>query len=157
MLVAQQALNTFILIKVNITQNVVPLHDFIKNVKVKRQFIDTLHLLHQLSADWASDSEVVMKDSQTLSAKSMSAVNYNSRYLFANIELVSAVIAKVQPSRFVVSFQEWCLSRILFVFHHLAFVFSLLLQSLILTLIESSFSFSLLQIWGPHQFNLNYV
>ena len=75
MLVAQQTFNTFILIKVNITQNVVPLHDFIKNVKVKRQFIDTLHLLHQLSADWASDSEVVMKDSQTLSAKSMSAVN----------------------------------------------------------------------------------
>lgn len=75
MLFAQQTFNTFIIIKVDITQYVVSLHNFIKNVKVKRQLIDTFHLLNQLSADWTSDSEVVVKHCQTLCAKSMAAVN----------------------------------------------------------------------------------
>ena len=84
----------------------VALHYFIKDVEVQRKFVNTFNLLHELSADWAPHSEVMVQVWQAFSAESVSAMDQYSWNLLAHIEFFTAVVAKVKPSRFVIGLNK---------------------------------------------------
>ena len=62
MFVAKQTLDTIFILKVDVPQDVISLNKLIEDVEVKRQLVNALNLLYELTADWASNSEVVVQN-----------------------------------------------------------------------------------------------
>lgn len=60
-------------------------------------------MLDKLSADGTPDPAVVVQFVQTLSTKGVSTVDQDPRYLLAYVEAITAVVAKVEAPRLVVS------------------------------------------------------
>jgi hypothetical protein len=60
-LIAKKALYTIFIFEVDIPQDIVPLHYFVKNIEIKWEFVHRFNLLHELSANWASDPKVMME------------------------------------------------------------------------------------------------
>lgn len=133
MLVTKKTLYTIFILEVYISQNIVSLHNFIKDVEIERELINTLHLLYELSTDWASNSEVVVKYREALSAESVSTVDEDSWNLLSNIELFTAIVTKIKSPSLIV-----CLEQILgpililFVVEHLLVSLSLRSKRIIL-------------------------
>lgn len=63
-------------------------------------------MFNQFSTDWASNSEVMMKNRQTLGAESVSTMNEDSGNLFTNIEFFAAIVAKIKASGLVISLKQ---------------------------------------------------
>ena len=62
MLLTEQGLRLEVLIfKIDISQDVISLHDLIEDIEVQWQLIDTLNLLDKLPANWAAHSEVMVQ------------------------------------------------------------------------------------------------
>jgi len=61
MLVAQQTLYTVLIFKIDISQDVISFHNFIEDIEVQWELIDTLYLLYKLPANWAAHSEVMVE------------------------------------------------------------------------------------------------
>ena len=61
MLVAQQTLYTVLIFKIDISQDVISFHNFIEDIEVQWQLIDTLYLLYKLPTNWAANSEVMVQ------------------------------------------------------------------------------------------------
>jgi hypothetical protein len=139
MLFAKQTLYAIFVFKVDISQNVVSFHNLIQDVKIERQLVYALHLLHQFPADGAPHSEVVMESRKALSAKSMAAMDQNSWNLLSNIKLFTAIVTKIKSPSFIVSLEQILGPvLILLVFNLLSFGFSFSAKSVVLlaTLIE---------------------
>jgi len=60
-------------------------------------------LFDELSADWASNPEVMVEVRKALCAESVAAVDQNSWDLLSNIEFLPAVAAKVETSGLIIS------------------------------------------------------
>jgi len=99
---AQQAVNAVFVLEVDVPQDVVSFHDFVKDIEVQRQLVHAFNLLHQFSADGTSYSVVVVQALEALSAEGVSAVNQYPGYSFAHVELFSAIVTIVEASCFVV-------------------------------------------------------
>lgn len=63
-------------------------------------------MLNELSANGTTNSVVVVKNREAFCAKSVTAMNKNSRNLFTYVEFFTAIIAKVEASSFVISLEE---------------------------------------------------
>jgi hypothetical protein len=112
MLLTEQGLRLEVLIfKIDISQNVVTFDYFIQNVEVERQLIHGLDLLHKFPTDGASNPKVIVENGEALGAKSVSAVNQDSWYPFANVEFVSAEVTKIKTTRFVICLKEILISN----------------------------------------------
>ena len=61
MLVTQQTFYTVLIFKIDISQDVISLHDLIEDIEVQWQLIDTFNLLDKLPAYWAAHSEVMVQ------------------------------------------------------------------------------------------------
>jgi hypothetical protein len=57
----EQAVDALFVFKVDVSQDTVSLHDFIQNVEVQRQLVNTLYLLHQFATNRASYAVVVVQ------------------------------------------------------------------------------------------------
>ena len=75
MFFTEQTVNTRFVFEVNVPQYIITFHYFIQDIKIERQFINTFNLLNQFTTDRAPHSIIVMNLSQTLGAKSMSAMD----------------------------------------------------------------------------------
>jgi len=126
MLVTKKTLYTIFILEVYVSQDIVSLHNFIKDVKIKRELIDTLHLLNKLSADWAANSEVVVKYREAFSAESVSTVDEDSWNLLSDIKLLTAIVAKIKSPCLIVCLEQILgPSLILFIIEHLLVSLSL--------------------------------
>ena len=99
----EQALDTLFIFKVDVAQDRISLYYLVQYIEVKWQLVDGLDLLDQLEADGTSASEILVQASQTFSAESMAAMHEYARNLLAHIELVAAIIAKVEATRLIIS------------------------------------------------------
>lgn len=102
----EQTVDAFLVLEVDVAQNRITLDNFIQDVEVQRKLVDGLDLLHQLMADGAPDTEVVVQASQTLRAEGVSAMDENARYLLADVEFVAAKVAEVKATGGVVSLND---------------------------------------------------
>jgi hypothetical protein len=140
MLVTKKTLYTILILKVYVPQDIVSLHNFIKDVEIERELIDALNLLYKLSTDWAANSKVVVKYREAFSAESVSTVYENSWNLLSNIELFTAIVAKIKSPSLIVSLKQILgPPLILFIIEHLLVSFSLRSKSIVLlaTIFES--------------------
>lgn len=99
---AKQAINAVFVFEVNVPQDAVSFNDFVEDVEVQRQLINALDLFHQFATNRASHSVVVMQALEAFCAERVSAVNQYPGYSFAHVELFSAIVTKIEASRFVV-------------------------------------------------------
>ena len=102
MAIASEALDALLIFKVNYPENGVPLCDFIENIEIEGQFVDTLNLLDQLPANGAPDPVVIVERLEALGAKCVAAVDQYPGYPLADVELVAAVVAEVESPGLVV-------------------------------------------------------
>jgi len=105
-LIAQQAVDTLLLLEVYISQNAVSLHDLIENIEIQGQLVHALDLFDQLTADRASHPEVMVQDRKALGAESVAAVNQDPGNALADIKLFCAIVAKVEDPDFVVGLDK---------------------------------------------------
>lgn len=112
----EQALDAVLVFEVEVAQPEVSFDYLIKNVKVERQSIGGLDTLNQLSADGTSDahlSRLLVHHGEALSAERVTAVNEDTRYLVANVEVLATKVAEVEASRLVITLNLHCfLSRL---------------------------------------------
>lgn len=131
MLVAQQTLYTILIFKIDISQDVVTLHNLVKDIEVQRQLINALNLFNKLPTYWAADSKVMVEHREALSAESVSTVDKNPRNFLPDIELFTAIVAKIKPSCFIVSLEQVLRFQIiLLIIQHLLMSCSFFLESL---------------------------
>lgn len=100
---AEQALDTLFIFEVDVAQDRISLYDLVQYIEVQWQLVDGLDLLHQLVADGTSNSRIRVQHAQAFRAKSMAAMHEYARDLLAHIELVAAIIAKVEATRLIIS------------------------------------------------------
>ena len=93
-------------IKVCLRQDRILLHNFVKDVDVKRQALCTFELLDKLAADWAADAVVVVKSLDAAGAQSVSAVHQDAWDTLADVVLETTELADVKASRAVVQVQD---------------------------------------------------
>ena len=114
-LVAEEAFNAVFIFEIQISEDAVPLDDLIEDIEVQRQLINALHLLNKLSANRASHPEIMVENLEALCAKSVATVNKDAWNSFANVEVLSAVIAEVKPTSPIVALYNNC--RLLLLLH----------------------------------------
>ena len=103
---AEEAIDAFFVLEIDISQDRISFDDFVKNVEVQRQLVDGFNILNQLTADGAPDPEIVVQVTEALSAESVTAVDKDTRYLFAYGELITAIVAKVETTSLVVALND---------------------------------------------------
>ena len=131
MLVAEQAVHALLVFEVDVSQDTISLYNLIQDVEVQRNLVYAFQLLDKLAADGTPHPKVMVQYWQALGAECMTAVNKNSWYPFANVELFSAIVAEVQTTIFVISLDQiWILLTSLFFFGLMLFVQTLLLQGI---------------------------
>lgn len=106
MLFTEKAFNTIVIIKIDISQYTITFDNFIQDIEIQRELIDTLNLFYKFSADWTSNSIVSMKGCETFSAESVAAMNENPWNFLSYIEFFTAKITVVEASSFVISLQK---------------------------------------------------
>jgi hypothetical protein len=127
--VAEQALNTLLVFEVHVSQNRVSLHHLVQHVKVERQLVHAIHLLHQLAANWAAHSVAVVQFLKALGAERVSAVHQDSWNALAHVEFFSAEVTEVEAASLVVPLDDVLrLAEGLLVFDPLEVLFPLLAQ-----------------------------
>ena len=57
----EEAFDAIFIFEIYISQDMVSLHYFIKDVEIQRKFVHAFNLLDELSANWASNSEVMVQ------------------------------------------------------------------------------------------------
>ena len=103
---AEEAIDAFFVLEIDISQDRISFDDFVKNVEVQRQLVHGFNILNQLTADGAPDPEIVVQVTEALSAESVTAVDKDTRYLFAYGELITAIVAKVETTSLVVALND---------------------------------------------------
>jgi len=106
MLVAKQAVDALLVLKVDVSQDTVPLHDLVEDIEVKGQFVNAFDLLDQLAADGAPDSKVVVQLREALCAKGVAAVDHYPGDSFTHVELFCTIVAEVESAHLVVGLDQ---------------------------------------------------
>ena len=106
MLLAEEAVDTLLVLEVDVAQDGVPLYDLVQDVEVERQLVDRLDLLDELPANGASHAEIMVQILEAVGAEGVPTVDEDARDLLSDGELVAAEVTKVQPSRQVVSLDD---------------------------------------------------
>lgn len=103
MLFTQEAVDTLLVLKIDVAQNAIPFDDFIKNVEIERQLVDRLDLLDELPANRTANSKVMVESEKTLRAKSVATMDEYPRNSLSYIKFVTAEVAEVETPALVVS------------------------------------------------------
>ena len=129
---AQQAVNALLVFEVNVPQNTIAFDNFVQDIEIQRQFVDAFDLLHQFATDGAPDAVVMVELLEALGAEGMAAVNEYPGNSFSHVELISAIVAKVEASDLVVGLDLLDVVGFLpFLFQIFGLVCSLLLQGFV--------------------------
>ena len=102
MLVAEEAFDAIFIFEVDIAQDWITFYEFVKNAEIQRQFIYTFNAFYQLSAYWTPYTVVVEQNIETFGAERVPAMYQYSRYFFTDIEISSAIIAKMKSSALII-------------------------------------------------------
>ena len=87
-------------------ENRVFLDHFIEDVNVEWKSLSTFKLLDQFSANWASDTVLVVQLLDAIRTESMPAVHKYARNAFPDVVLESAELADVELARLVVQIHD---------------------------------------------------
>lgn len=102
-LVAEQALDAVLVLKVQVAKDWVTLDDLVEDVEVQGKLVDALDLLDELSTDRAAHSEVVVQHLEALCTKGVATVDEDARNSLAHVELVTTIVAIVQAPSSIIS------------------------------------------------------
>jgi hypothetical protein len=72
---AEQALKAFFTFEVDFSKSRISLNYFVKDIEVERKLVNGLNLLHQLTANRATDSKILVKLREALCAESVTTMH----------------------------------------------------------------------------------